>query len=581
MRALFIIFLTINCLCINTQELFAISVKGLVGKEYADCYKELSELYDSVANMDPASAYNVIFDLKAEAKKQKAKEWMLEAEMLDAIYHIDKILHQEQPVGSLLDNLRDIADRAEAMNATYIQLRALSKIMNVYKNNIKNYELSFEYSKLIDKLLNQVSVDEVPNKMVYHLIIGHMHYLFKDYDVAATYLQKVIDYPEKYEGRLTFASARNGLGLCWRYAYNDIEMSNQYFYDIINSEVLKEDPDGHELWSAIAKGNIAANMIIQGNYRGAIPLLEYTLEKTVKHNRHDYAVDPAINYADLYLKIGEWTNARKYLNLAEKYIDISGRKELLRLLYPLLSKYYAMMGNPRLAVEYMDSTINERDKYNKEFSGLQLLRAEQRANAYEQKAKDEELQKEKIRNTGYRRNLVIISIGLILVILLLIRYRMLYRKKQDAYQELVRKSQEWANDNGEERNKDEDIKNEDINTQVADHLYLLKQLETLVKEEKLYLDPDLTLDSIATKLQINRVYLSKAINSTGKNFSTFINELRIKEAVKILSDDSSRNLSIDQIAFDTGFNDRSSFYRVFKKIIGLSPTDFRKTTGKN
>ncbi|MDL2305945.1 helix-turn-helix domain-containing protein, partial [Bacteroides sp. OttesenSCG-928-D19] len=63
---------------------------------------------------------------------------------------------------------------------------------------------------------------------------------------------------------------------------------------------------------------------------------------------------------------------------------------------------------------------------------------------------------------------------------------------------------------------------------------------------------------------------------TGKNINTYINEYRIKEAIRIMSDPGYRTLTLDAIADEAGFNDRQNFHRVFKKKTGLSPGVFRK-----
>jgi YesN/AraC family two-component response regulator len=175
----------------------------------------------------------------------------------------------------------------------------------------------------------------------------------------------------------------------------------------------------------------------------------------------------------------------------------------------------------------------------------------------------------------------------------------LYRKKKTAYRELVRKSQEWAavdTDKIETQYDKIETQYDKIETQYIASLQqtdeqeeeiqnvppdnidfsIMNDIEKLITEEKLYLDSALTLESLSKKLNITRHYVSAAINHcTQKGFNTLINEYRIKEAIQIMSKKDAQNLSIDQITFDVGFNNRINFYRVFKKVVGLSPTEFR------
>jgi len=96
-------------------------------------------------------------------------------------------------------------------------------------------------------------------------------------------------------------------------------------------------------------------------------------------------------------------------------------------------------------------------------------------------------------------------------------------------------------------------------------------------ETQIYCNPDATLDYVAKLMNINRVYLSQAINRiTGDHFNPFINEFRIKEAVRLMSDARSKNITIEGIAIDAGFYDRKTFYRVFKKSTGVTPATFRR-----
>jgi AraC-like DNA-binding protein len=88
-----------------------------------------------------------------------------------------------------------------------------------------------------------------------------------------------------------------------------------------------------------------------------------------------------------------------------------------------------------------------------------------------------------------------------------------------------------------------------------------------------------TLDRHAGKDNMQSpAYISKAVSRcTGKNFKTFINKYRAKETIRLLSEKDARNRSIDDIAFESDFNDRKTFHRIFKKTTGLTPSEFRKS----
>jgi len=98
-----------------------------------------------------------------------------------------------------------------------------------------------------------------------------------------------------------------------------------------------------------------------------------------------------------------------------------------------------------------------------------------------------------------------------------------------------------------------------------------------IPEKKVYQENTLSIDSLAILLEYKKRQVSEAINHcTNTNFHAFINEYRIKEAIRLLSDIESKIDLLDDIAYAIGFNDRTSFHRAFKKITGLSPLEFRK-----
>jgi AraC-like DNA-binding protein len=102
---------------------------------------------------------------------------------------------------------------------------------------------------------------------------------------------------------------------------------------------------------------------------------------------------------------------------------------------------------------------------------------------------------------------------------------------------------------------------------------LKNKLEILMQNDKVYLEPNLTLNDLSKQLGVNSTVLSFTINNGfGKNFNDFINEFRINDVkAKLKNADDSTLLGI---AFDCGFNSKATFNRAFKKFTGISPKEF-------
>ncbi len=94
--------------------------------------------------------------------------------------------------------------------------------------------------------------------------------------------------------------------------------------------------------------------------------------------------------------------------------------------------------------------------------------------------------------------------------------------------------------------------------------------------EKPHLEPNLTLNDLAKNLGVNSAVLSYAINNGfGKNFNDFINEFRIAEVKRKLTDEDAKNATLLAVAFACGFNSKATLNRAFKKFTGISPKEFQ------
>lgn len=107
---------------------------------------------------------------------------------------------------------------------------------------------------------------------------------------------------------------------------------------------------------------------------------------------------------------------------------------------------------------------------------------------------------------------------------------------------------------------------------------LRQRIERVMKDDKLFLTPNLKLVDLVKKLGTNRSYIYNAINrEMGTSFSEYVNSLRVEYACEVLQHDPS--IPIQKLSVQSGFSSDVSFYRNFKLFKGGSPKDYIKTRG--
>ncbi|UOD29097.1 AraC family transcriptional regulator [Massilia violaceinigra] len=103
---------------------------------------------------------------------------------------------------------------------------------------------------------------------------------------------------------------------------------------------------------------------------------------------------------------------------------------------------------------------------------------------------------------------------------------------------------------------------------------LLDALDRAMSEQRLYLNPNLSLPLLAKKVGYLQTTVSQAINEKlDKSFNLYINEFRIQHARQLLTDES--HLTMELVAERSGFNSSSTFFAAFKKIAGQTPASYR------
>ena len=109
----------------------------------------------------------------------------------------------------------------------------------------------------------------------------------------------------------------------------------------------------------------------------------------------------------------------------------------------------------------------------------------------------------------------------------------------------------------------------------TDMQLLMKRIEELVAGEKMFLEPELTLQQIATALNEKERNISQAINTIQqRNLNDYINSLRIEYACRLLLENKEK--PIFEVMYESGFSTKGAFNLAFKKTIGKTPTQYRE-----
>jgi len=110
---------------------------------------------------------------------------------------------------------------------------------------------------------------------------------------------------------------------------------------------------------------------------------------------------------------------------------------------------------------------------------------------------------------------------------------------------------------------------------------LLSDLRELFENKEVFLDKNLSIESLAKMAGTTKARMSQFINKVfGCNFPTFLNNYRVAKAVKLFNDPANSVYTVEAIGENCGFNNRQAFHSSFKKRVGMPPSKYRELTQK-
>lgn len=579
-------------LLISTEGKAATSVNPFsrfVGKPYGTYHYALRDTlrkrYDSNSKPFVMSA---IAQMRSLPDPLHDKQWQIESDFMKACYVRD---YENGDSLAFVNEMERLAKVSLKAGNQVFYVRIVRRLFDFYKA----FDLTngISAARRLEKALLTVNSRQYPDLIDCQFRLGEYYYFFKDYKRAEKYFLNTVHH--HYEPAIypIFIHARNNLGAICQIYYHNLDASDHWIRSMATFRHEHHITDLADTYDAWMTGDLGHNQMLRGNYAAAIKMLRTSLKTMYKNKDYSYSHNAAVDIASSYSHLGRFREAWPYLELAEQCWK-SRDDDLLfnrQHFFEAMSQYYIGMGNARLGVCYQDSAFAVRDQRDAHYNMNAFLQIEEQMNKLEYQ------QKERENKENYNRYVLMLAVA-IFTTLVLAFCLTLYIQKRRAYRALVKKSQQWASlpppdsDNrkvgkgiGHKRHASERKQPDDqtagmVETPISSKYSssLIGQIRNYVEESCCYLDADITLNDIARSVYSNRSYVSQAINANYPNFSTFINEYRIRRAVRVLSQND--NTSINDIMLDVGFKSRKTFYNAFKQFTGISPITFKKNMDK-
>lgn len=310
-----------------------------------------------------------------------------------------------------------------------------------------------------------------------------------------------------------------------------------------------------------------------------------------------------------YDAMGRQDSTLLYLNRCIAFAREAGLIHMFSETYRHLADFYERNGNPQVALRLRSEFLQLQDSIfdirsfdalkNQQFV-YEMNKTEQKINTLHER---ERHHNEVIR---WQRVAIILAVAAIMAIGILLMnlyrknrkldtsYRNLYqlnRQLMESHHNAVeQRHRQRKEEEQPEQETDNDKDLEKVVTPATPAKYasspldgerqalLLDKISRVMEDDQAYCNPDFSLDSLAESVGSNSRYVSQAINEAyGKNFSSYVNEYRVRLACERLADtENYGSMVIRAIGESVGFKSQSTFLAAFKKVTGITPSLYLK-----
>lgn len=418
--------------------------------------------------------------------------------------------------------------------------------------------------------------------------VGTIYAVYNNYERAIFYFRKAYDMAlEADNSYLIWITTSNLISsYC---ATGQPEKAEAYLPSLL--EHPHPDSLTHHLYSLTDRGLIAS---AKGYHEEAISLFEQGLKQVEEHQMSaDHVVTLAQETGKSFRALQQTDSALYYFQQAIMASAVNKDYEGMCDTYKEITDVYRQQHIPDSIIKYQSLLIGLSDSI---FNMQKFHLAQDELHSYEQ-------QEVNTRIDTLHAHILQLIIGLVIAVLVLALILYYNQQLRAAQKALVRRNQELIEqmeesrlmqehqrvaaqkssflptqaitDEQTEQATDDDDKNIAISSERQ--YELLQQIATVMNDISIIANPDFDLNMLAKLVQSNSKYVSLAINnSSGRTFTSYLNECRIREASKRIVDPAYSHLTLAAIAQSVGYKSINSFNTNFKRIVGMTPSKYRQ-----
>lgn len=367
---------------------------------------------------------------------------------------------------------------------------------------------------------------------------------FSDYESALQYYEKGYKLSvksEDYDRQFKFL-----INLIGIYTDSDTKKAKEYCEVLHNLNGISKGK--REYYYYFDLGHIAK---AEKDYDKAIELIGHTFSIIdIYHLDRSMKMFSYSEMSDIYDRMGKLDLALQQQDSAYSLAKDNDRGYNLLGCYESYSKLYKEKGDSSLAVKYQNlhQKLNDSLLNVKEYAKVRINHEN-----FENRRTDDKIQNLQSTNSILSK-VILVAVLIIIAIILIAIIKHIAKSKATQGRTKIDSS-----------TSDEDI---------------IRKIDEMVTEDD-YCNEGFTLNALAKTIESNTAYVSRAINNQyHKNFRTFVNEKRIHIVMKRMGDEKYSKFSIQGIAESVGFKSVSNFNSTFKKVTGMTPSQYQKLSSK-